>query len=360
MAKKKTAREDRMSSFAVTANGAEPKFVLGEVTDKNYSVKLQKALTWYALESSADKSKEWFLLSSDYPKDYRKIKETEFGNIGFIVRLTQDRGFPEMQFIKEAIAKKVEHLDSVLKKYIIKDEERSAKKVKKAPTVDFILIDALEAVDHYVDSYVLGEKKPELDINTVNLNRTQQNTLKAYVEKNLLEFENAHKVKDQDGDNAYNLTASQCKAMAIKFRELLNILNVTATAKVRKIRDVKAKPIGKIVEKVKYLSAWNEYKGLTPDKVIGTAKVLAFHVKSRKAIIFVSSDEKGFSFSGTTLINVNDTESKSKRLRKPEEQVKTLESASKLQIDRIFDRISAGVYPPRTRISEEVIFLKAW
>lgn len=353
---KKTAHQERVAEFAQTVNGAEPKFVLGEVNDSNHTIKLLRALNWYALESDGDISKNWYLAKTENSSRFKKIPAWEFGNVGFLLRLIE-RGFPETEYILDKIKFKTNQLEHVLALY---EEPKEVVKKVKVPAVDTMLLDVYESIDLFVDGFV-NNKRPTLKIDITVLSKSQQNNVKTYLNKQLAEYESAYRVKDVDNNNAYNLTASQCKSMSTKFREVLNVLNVNATTKrVTKPKVAKVKPIAKILEKIKYTAAYNEYKGLTLEKVLHSQKVLAYNTKSRKAIVYYSTDSLGFNFKGTSLTNVDEVKSTSKTLRKPEEQLKILESASKTQLERLLDRISSMESKPTLRVTPEVIFLKAW
>jgi hypothetical protein len=354
---KKTANEERIIVFSQTVNGTEPKFAEGEVTEKNFKEKLQNALNWYSKESTQEKSKEWYLESNPEHTKYKKLADHLFGNSGFLTRMVS-RGFTNQSLIEPALKNKRIALDEALEKLTKEATEIVVDVKPKAIGFDKTVMNALELVDIYVDSYITG-KKLKLSVDITNLNRNQQIQVKSYVEKNLEEFENAHKVKTQDGDFAYSLNAAECKVIATDFRELLNKLN-TSTSTTRKPRAIKEKPIAKIVEWVKFSNAYNEYTGLQPAKVIGAKVLLAFNIKGRKAILYYADGDAGLSFKGTSLINVDEKLSKGKTLRKPEEMLKSLTDASKLSIDRTFNRLTAMEWKPATRCSDDVIFLKVW
>lgn len=353
---KKTAKEERLLVFSQVVNGAEPKFVLGEVNEKNYREKLMAGLNWYSKESTQDKSKDFFISSDTEYAKYKKIPDQQFGNLGFVVRMVS-RGFPETGQIKFNIENKVKFLDNLLEKMILEESKKEVD-TSKVKLIDMILMNALEQVDIYIDNRIKS-KPSKLAIDLSTLNRSQQLQVKSYVEKNLEEFEYAHKVKDQDGALAYSLSASDCKHIANDFRELLNKLN-TSTVTSRKPRAIKAKPISKIVEHVEFSPAHNEFKGLTPDKVVGAKVLLAYHIKGRQSILIYTNNDAGLSFKGKSFINVDEDKSVSKTLRKPDEQLKVLYDSSKLHFERNFSRITAVSRKPRLRTSTDLILLKTW
>ena len=88
--------------------------------------------------------------------------------------------------------------------------------------------------------------------------------------------------------------------------------------------------------------------------------LLAFNIKSRMFLIYRSPENAGFTFKGTTLQNVVESTSKSKRLRKPEEQLKDFMGASRVGVQKIFNEIKAVEYDLTPRINEDVILLKVW
>jgi hypothetical protein len=357
MARKQTVATERIQEFSHSAVGAEPRFAESDINDKNYRVELMRALGWYARESSTTESKDWYIKLSGWTEG-KGIPDWEFTNVGYVKRLVS-RGFPE-KYVVDAVNRKAKFLAtrvSYYKQLETAAKETAAAKPTKNKVYDTVLLDELENVDYFVDSYIMGDGK-NLTVNISKLNINQQKAVRTYLDKQLAEYETAHKTLNQDGDNAYNLTGTQCKQMSNKIRETLNVLNISTT-QVKKVRLTKAKPVSKIVEKVKYCLAFNEFKSLPPEKVVGAKVLLAFNTKTRFVCVF-TSNPMGFTFKGTTLMNVIEETCKSKRLRKPEEQLKAFNEASRLQVDKVFDKVNAVGYTPKCRINTDIIFLKVW
>lgn len=354
MARPKKVSSERILEVSQHAMGTEPKFADKQVTSENARTLLMTTLSWYARESTPDKSKEYFLSNTDAAAEYKELPAYEFGNAGFLYRMVS-RGFPE-KYINTGLKRKTAYLRHCVVQYQKAAEIEAANAKPKVPVVDTVLLDCLETVDHFVDSYIGGNGKT-LDIDITRLSKPQQNKVKTYISAQLAELELAYKEKNQDGEAAYSLTGSQCKQMSTKFREILNVLNISTVRKPRKARTPKAKPVSKIVQNVKYCIAFNEFKGLSPEKIIGANQLLAYNTKSRKVAIYYASSD-GFTFKGTTLQNV--IGARCKTLRKPDEQLKLLMESAKGQVVKVFDKIAAVVYDPSNRINDEIVLLKVW
>lgn len=135
-----------------------------------------------------------------------------------------------------------------------------------------------------------------------------------------------------------------------------------APKKARKARIKKAKKIvpAKMVRKLKFLRADKE-SGLTsidPEKIVGAQSLWVYNTKTRKLGRYVAKDETGLLVKGSTILNFNEEESVSKKLRKPEVVLKTLESAGKVEQRKLLGTIKSVENKLNGRVNDKTILVK--
>jgi hypothetical protein len=128
----------------------------------------------------------------------------------------------------------------------------------------------------------------------------------------------------------------------------------------KKPRAKKAKPVEKIVEKLKYCKANEPLKlvSINPADIVGAKELWIFNVKTRKLGKYVAADFQELSVKGTSVVNFNEALSVQKTLRKPEEQLKEFKAAGKVQLRKFLEDIKAVDIKLNGRCNEDTILLK--
>lgn len=128
----------------------------------------------------------------------------------------------------------------------------------------------------------------------------------------------------------------------------------------KKPRAKKAKPVEKIVEKLKYCKANEPLKlvSVNPTDIVGAKELWIFNVKTRKLGKYVAAEFAELGVKGTSIINFNETLSVQKTLRKPEEQLKEFKAAGKVQLRKFLEDIKAVDIKLNGRINEDTVLLK--
>jgi hypothetical protein len=128
----------------------------------------------------------------------------------------------------------------------------------------------------------------------------------------------------------------------------------------KKPRAKKAKPVEKIVEKLKYCKANEPLKlvSINPADIVGAKELWIFNVKTRKLGKYVAADYQELSVKGTSVVNFNEALSVQKTLRKPEEQLKEFKAAGKVQLRKFLEDIKAVDIKLNGRCNEDTILLK--
>jgi len=125
-------------------------------------------------------------------------------------------------------------------------------------------------------------------------------------------------------------------------------------------RKTKAKPVEKIVGKMKYLKQDDKLKlvSINPADIIGAKELWIFNIKTRKLGKYVASEFQELGVKGTSITGFNETASVQKTLRKPEEQLKEFKAAGKVALRKFLEDIKAVDIKLNGRINEDTVLLK--
>jgi len=167
---------------------------------------------------------------------------------------------------------------------------------------------------------------------------------------------------EQLNEGYSHMKKAQLKKYAAFMRSICDDLDrgVSNQKAVRKPRKAKAKPIGKIVEKMKFARANEEYKlqSISPEKVIGADQLWVFNVKYRTLGVYNAMGPSGLTIKGTTLQGFDEKTSKKKKLRKPEEVLKRCLTGGKIVLRKVLDEVNSKESALNGRLNEETILLR--
>jgi hypothetical protein len=159
-----------------------------------------------------------------------------------------------------------------------------------------------------------------------------------------------------------HLSKAQLKKITAFYNEILSACDMLAQeAKVNRApRAKKAKPVEKIIAKLKYQKSNEPLKlvSVNPADIVGAKELWVYNTKSRKLGKYVAKEFAELSVKGTSIINFDENTSVQKTLRKPEEQLKEFKAAGKVQLRKFLDDIKAVDIKLNGRINEEVVLLK--
>jgi hypothetical protein len=129
---------------------------------------------------------------------------------------------------------------------------------------------------------------------------------------------------------------------------------------VRKVRAKKPVAATKQVAKIKFLKESPEFKlvSINPASIVGAMRLFVFNVKTRTLSEYVSSEPAGFGIKGTTLQSWDENQSRSKKLRKPEDMLPLVLSKTTRQIDNAWKKITTKDSSPNGRLNEDTILMR--
>jgi hypothetical protein len=159
-----------------------------------------------------------------------------------------------------------------------------------------------------------------------------------------------------------HLSKANMKKITVFYSEILSACDMLAQeAKVNRApRKTKAKPVEKIVGKMKFLKQDDKLKlvSVNPADIINAKELWVFNTKTRKLGKYVAAEFQELGVKGTSITGFDEIKSVQKTLRKPEEQLKEFKAAGKVQLRKFLEDIKAVDIKLNGRINEDTILLK--
>jgi hypothetical protein len=379
------ARENRGKDMSPKWDNAD------QMSTDQFLRHFHNSMTWYRLESSNKELKpkviSW-MTANGYTKaqvaEFKKTKDNRCGTtMGSIaacllkgmpaVRADFNDGRDTAKWLKEAIARVVNE-----GKDDIDDEETKAIEAAKPAVVQPSIQERLREAaarmtDELEDAIELFSADPETfdpkAFKVLNLLKGKQakaahaRMIKDIYQRQYDEYlEVAEGSCEQLKEGYSHLTKAQLKKITAFYNEILSACDMLAQeAKVNRApRAKKAKPVEKVVAKLKYQKSNEPLKlvSINPADIVGAKELWVYNTKSRKLGKYVAKEFAELSVKGTSIVNFDENLSVQKTLRKPEEQLKEFKAAGKVQLRKFLDDIKAVDIKLNGRINEEVVLLK--
>lgn len=244
-------------------------------------------------------------------------------------------------------------------------------KVAKKPTVSpmervkRITSEFIAGVEEVVDDW---ENAREFDMykemQLADLNMFSARAVFDYYEPQLHEIQELVNKKTPDLVEAYSHWSVPKRKKYLAFLTALTddakkyVLSKKAT---RKVSVKRPKTADRQVAKVNYLKESPEFKltSINPIQMVGARRLYTFHVKERIITEFVTQSGAGFEISGTTIKNFDTVNSRSIRLRKPEEMLGVFLIKTPKQIDKYWSELTTKTVKPTGRINKDMILLRS-
>lgn len=142
---------------------------------------------------------------------------------------------------------------------------------------------------------------------------------------------------------------------------LLDLDRIKSAAKAsRNVRVKQPKAADKQISKVKYKKEDTEFKlvSINPIQMVGKSRLYTFNTKSRMLTEFITESTNGFEISGTSIKNFDTVNSRTIRLRKPDEFLPIALTKTVKQIDTEWKKLTTKTSTPNGRLNEDTILLR--
>lgn len=362
--------------------GYEPEWDPETFNEDTRKSQLIHALNWYNYHFSAKDATQValdYLKSKGRHESIKMIKKAPDGTVpnglAWLCRMSF-RGWPlsndEQNRIDAAISNAVEVGMKLTEETAGPDDV--VVKVAKPTIQDRMREKAAEAggeLEGMLDDYVAAGAKTKHEfhpigvLKTMNILPPHATAMIPYWERVRDEFTEAAAGSDPDLNEAYDrFTKTQLKNLA-KFCELIvsDLNSYVSFKKASKTpRKRKTKTPEQQVAKLKYLREFPEL-GLTsikPAQIVGSKELFVFSTKRRKLQYYVADDHAGGELvvKNNTIVGFDANKSGAKTLRKPQEQLKALQAASKPNSRKFFADIKAVETKLSGRFADDLIILR--
>ncbi len=240
-------------------------------------------------------------------------------------------------------------------------QTKSPTDIIKERTSDFIG-GVEEILDHWThnESYSIFDELKRVEAPYIMAKKVNDYYLPLNTELNELVHE-----KTSDLMENYSHLSSKDQKKYLEFVD--NIISDTnkymATKKAnRAIRKPKVRTADKQISRLNYLKESNEYKlaSINPLSVVGSHRLFTFNTKNRILTELVSNSTKGFEVSGSTIKNVDDSESREITLRFTEAMLLVVTTKTKKVIDDHWSALKTKTRSTNSRINSNTILLRVF
>ena len=179
----------------------------------------------------------------------------------------------------------------------------------------------------------------------------------------LIDYEDAYHKRSEDAAEGYshlkkpelNRRIKACQDM------LLDLDRIKSAAKAtRKTRVKKPKAADKQIAKVKYKTEDANFKlvSIPPIQMVGKMRLFTFNTKTRMLTEYITESANGFQISGSTIKNFDQVNSRTVKLRKPDEFLPLVLTKTPNQIDKEWKALTTKSSVPNGRLNTDTILLR--
>jgi len=189
--------------------------------------------------------------------------------------------------------------------------------------------------------------------------------IKPYIQSCYDELKSAYDKDDKQLVEGYShLSRKELKHRVDQYKQMLDDLDrlKIATKAVRQTRVKKPKAIDKQIAKVQFKKEDNEFKiaSINPVKIIGAQRLFTFNTKTRVIAEYVCNTTEGFEISGTSLKNIDSTQSRCTKLRKPELFLQIVMGKQPKAIGVEWAKLTTKSTEPNGRMNVDTVLLKVF
>lgn len=214
-------------------------------------------------------------------------------------------------------------------------------------------------------AYKVDQFKPLSAMNRAQLKQGHLRYVVGFYENDIKELDEYLNGSDTDIAEAYSyLGKAGVRKLKKLFEEIVNSANmiISQARATRKPAKRKAKPVEKVVEKLKYKKSDQDLKlaSVNPVDIVGAQLLWVYNTKNRKLGCYRAFDETGLSIKGTTIENASVDASKQKTVRKPNEQIHQFTRGTRAAFEKNFKALKAIDTKMSPRINEHIVLLKVF
>ena len=329
--------------------------------DPNFPKFMSDALAWYNYSVTSDKKKSWFIdwVKNNRPKvnilAIEQITDGAFTTAGAIARMVS-RGLDSAHMIQK--------IDRWISEFTIEGtsilKSKAETKAKKAAVIDARLAAMFESLDSVIDSFIEDGYKTQF-----SMNEWMRVNTPSPVQHSAIKTKYAKLVEELMSDD--NQIAEGYSFMTNKQYERFSdlMLDIVTTKKVRKPRVVtkkRATSPEKATKRVKFAQedTENGIKSIEPKAIPGSKGVVVWNKKYRVLGVYTAIEGKDLEVKGSTIQNFDEDTSIGKKIRKPNDILPKMKTATKVGAKKIIDSVKTKPVILTGRINSETIILKVF
>lgn len=341
---------------------------LSSLDEESQRIHLGELLNYYNMAHSKKEKKEWFLeyLNSEGSKEEVRaadsLSDSNFVTAGIYARLWM-RGFQvsmignKLTSLREKLVREGQEHNT----HSAEDQQRRdllRKRKQEAEDSDALYVFNLE-LDNFLATF-----KTNFDMNKWIFENKVSSTVQSAIKQiaSRLKKELILSQTDEDFKEAYRHIPERKKKDVFAFLE--SILTTEAPKKTRTVttRKPRKKSPEKLVKKLLYQQTYDEFdlnlKSIDPKQIIEAQQLWAYNTKTRVLTQYVAKDADGLTVKGSTIINISEENSQSKKLRKPKEVLTQVLAANKVALRKIFTNLTTQKQTVNGRINRTTILLR--
>jgi hypothetical protein len=350
----------------------------GEPSSINYALPtyksdMSRALNWYAYEKEKKDARSYLrsYISQHYTKNdlkvFDRVSDKDISTtLGFVARMIQTGSVVSPDHEQKVIQHCISLLDTSNQ-----PEETIEEVIEKIPRPS-VRDNMVEKVREYlgeldgaIDDFVTQDKSFDLytDLKSRAIPQPYCPYIETHIKEIAAEYISVYESTDPYVKEAYSNFSKRKLTQLIKmvgtWAEDLDRYAQFKKAN-RKPRVKKAKPPSVQVAKLKYKREDIELKlkSVNPTEMVGASQVWIYNTKYKKLAVYRTDSNLGIQIKGTTLQNYDPDQCEQKTLRKPQETIKKLLEAGKVQLRRILSELSTKESIVNGRINEECVIVR--
>ena len=368
----------------------KPKAIRGKFADEKYmgsepdlrgdvsNVQVSSAYNWYNYFYDAEQAKAWVIeyLNEFYKSEKELIKNANridsnlARTIGWNCRILLLGGnLPDE--IKERNIGKIRTLAGAASTRTSPQAEEDIKKEEVKPVISIQervtnraneLIADIEG--HLDNFYRDGEVfKPSDWLSQHDVKPAIAQRIAEYYKPLYAELYDAYNGKNAQLKEAYSSWKKPKLKIYLEFvKSIVSAAETRATVvkAARKPRKKKEKPASVIVSKLKFKEKDDEYKmvSVDPKQIVGSNQLWVFNTKYRTLAVYNAMGPAGLNVKGSTVIGFDEKTSIVKKLRKPDQQLKSLLDGGKVVLRKFMDSIKCKSKEATGRINTDTVLVR--